>query len=154
MLDGLAKLLQTAAFDRLVIAGGPRVGKSILAEKLAREGVRYHHGEELKDRPEWAGLTKSEKWAAGSLLASHWLDEPGPWLCENVAMPRALRKWLARNPEGKPTDAALWLAHPVAARKRGQHVMAVGCATVWRQVAPALRDRGVVVLEAEESEEN
>ena len=88
------------------------------------------------------------EWSEASLAASHWFDAPGPWICEGVAMCRALRKWLARNTEGMPCDVALWLAFPVAERVAGQFTMALGCETVWNQVAPELRNRGVTVLEA------
>lgn len=86
-------------------------------------------------------------WSEASLVASTWFDNPGPWIAEGVAMPRALRKWLARNPEGVPCDAALWLTKPIEPRVRGQHVMALGCATVWSEISETLRSRGVQVLE-------
>jgi hypothetical protein len=107
-----------------------------------RDGVRYHHGEELK------GL----EWSAGSELASRWFDEPGPWVCENVAMARALRKWLTRNPTGLPADLFIVLRHPVDDRVKGQEVMAAGCETVWREVAPELLRRGATILEARVAE--
>jgi hypothetical protein len=146
-LDGLAKQLLRDLPPRVVIAGGPRCGKSILSEKLVADGRLLHDGEELVDRPEWAGMTKQEKWSAGSLLASRWLDEPGPWVCENVAMPRALRKWLKRNPSGKPCDLVVWLGTNVVARVKGQESMAEGCLTVWLQVRPELFRRGVRIRE-------
>lgn len=63
-------------------------------------------------------------------------------------MPRALRKWLARNSAGSPADLILWLQHPVVARSRGQHVMALGCETVWNEILPELKARGTTILEA------
>jgi len=62
-------------------------------------------------------------------------------------MPRALRKWLERNPIGSPADLVVWLNEPVVARSRGQHVMALGCETVWREIFPELRARATQVLE-------
>ena len=141
MVGGLQLLLKAANYNRLVIAGGPQAGKTTLAGSLARDGLTVHGSDELKHL----------EWSAASLAATHWLDEAGPWICEGVAMPRALRKWLARNKTGKPADAALYLAHPVSDRKRGQHVMALGCATVWNEIADELRNRGVVLLEADEN---
>lgn len=109
-----------------------------MAAKLRREGIRVHDGEEL------VGL----EWSAGSQRASEWFDEPGPWICENVAAARALRKWLARNPTGKPAELIVNLTLPVADRVPGQDAMAVGCETVWRQIRPELMRRGVKILEA------
>lgn len=122
----------------MVVVGGPRRGKSTLSQKLARDGRTYHHGEEL------LGLD----WSAGSEKASRWFDEEGPWICENVATARALRKWLARNPTGTPADLIVVLRLPVDDRVKGQDVMAAGVETVWRQVEPELRRRGVKILQA------
>lgn len=121
-----------------MIAGGPRRGKSSLAAALQRDGVGLHSGEELR----------GVEWSAGSEKASRWLDEPGPWICENVAMARALRKWLARNPTGRPADLVINLTLPVADRVPGQETMAAGCETVMREILPELRRRGVTVLQA------
>jgi hypothetical protein len=63
-------------------------------------------------------------------------------------MPRAIRKWLLRQPEGVPADLVVFLGHPVVARSRGQHVMALGCETVWKEILPELRRRGTNIIEA------
>ncbi len=120
------------------MVGGPRRGKSHLGRKLSDDGRVYHHGEEL------VGLD----WSAGSQRASEWLDEPGPWVCENVAMARALRKWLARNPTGTPADLIVVLRLPVDDRIPEQDAMAKGVETVWLEVEPELRRRGVKILQA------
>jgi hypothetical protein len=138
---------ELADFGRVVIAGGPRRGKSTIAEKLVATGVTHHHGEELVDRPEWAGMTREEKWSAGSELAATWLNEPGPFVCENVAMGRAPRKWLKQNPTGKPADVVVHLSEPVDETIPGQETMAAGCETVWKQIRSELVMRGVRVIE-------
>jgi hypothetical protein len=143
--DALAQEL--AGVSRVVIAGGPRRGKSTIAEKLARPGVAHHHGEELVDRPEWAGMTREEKWSAGSALAATWLDEPGPLVAENVAMSRALRKWLRSHPVGKPADVVVHLSDAVDETVPGQETMAAGDETVWKQIRSELVMRGVRVIE-------
>lgn len=120
----------------MVIAGGPRAGKSTFAAAIAGKH-RIHNGEELV----------GADWSAGSLTASLWLSEPGPWICENVAMARAMRKWLARNPEGSPADLVIHINEPVVERLRGQHLMALGCETVWREIKPELERRGTRILE-------
>jgi len=135
-LDGLVRILRLDLPPRVVVAGGPRAGKSHLAQALASLH-RIRHGEEL------VGLD----WSAGSLIASLWLNEPGPWICENVAMARALRKWLARNPDGVPADLIVHLGEMVSPRSRGQHAMAAGCITVWKEIRPELEKRGARIVE-------
>jgi catalase (peroxidase I) len=121
----------------VAIAGGPRAGKSHLAAALSDLGHWVRAADELR------GLG----WSESSLAASTWFDEPGAWICEGVAMPRALRKWLTRNPEGSPADAIVWINAPVMNRSRGQHVMAVGCETVWNQIRPELLRREIQLFE-------
>jgi hypothetical protein len=145
--DALAASIAQSGARRIVIAGGPRRGKSEVAKKLLGPGVTHHHGEELIDRPEWAGMTKAERWSAGSELAATWLDEPGPFVAENVAMARALRKWLKAHPEGKPADVVVHLRDPVIETVPGQESMAAGSETVWKEIRSELVIRGVRVIE-------
>ncbi len=86
-------------------------------------------------------------WSESSLVASSWFEYPGAWICEGVAMPRALRKWLAAN-DGAPADLIVWANRPVERRSPGQEAMAKGCATVWEEIKPELRRRGARILEA------
>jgi hypothetical protein len=121
----------------VVVAGGPRAGKSYLSEAFT--GTHRVRGTD-----EISGLD----WSASSLAASFWLNEPGPWFCEGVMMPRALRKWLARaEPHISPADLVIWLGEPVVERSRGQHVMALGCHTVWNEIRPDLIRRGTRIIE-------
>lgn len=111
----------------------------MLAGKLLRDGYRLHDGEEL------VGLD----WSAGSELLSAWLDEPGPWVIENVAAARGIRKWLLRNPrEGLPGDLFIHLDTQVETRAPGQWSMAKGCQTVWNEIEPELGRRGAKILRA------
>jgi hypothetical protein len=86
-------------------------------------------------------------WSESSQAASLWFDEPGRWIAEGVAMARALRKWLARNAAGAPADLIVWINEPVVARSRGQHVMALGCQTVWSEIRDELLNRGQRIIE-------
>jgi hypothetical protein len=86
-------------------------------------------------------------WSESSESASRWLDLPGPWVCEGVVMPRALRKWLARTERApSPADLIVWLNSEVEARVTGQTAMAKGCETVWREILPALIATGAHVI--------
>lgn len=121
---------------RVVIAGGPKTGKSSLAECLeAIDVARIRHTDDL------AHLG----WSEASAAAALWFGAPGPWIVEGVAAARALRKWLASHPEGKPCDVVYVLDEPVVARTPGQETMAKGCQTVFAEVRPELVRRGVEI---------
>jgi hypothetical protein len=120
--------------SRILIAGGPRVGKSTLSEfSAAKLGVKAQHTDD----------TIELGWSEASLAVSKWFDKPGPWVIEGVAIPRALRKWLAAN-EGKPCDLIFWSNLNKVERTPGQSSMAKGVDTVWTGILPELRTRGVV----------
>lgn len=131
-------MLVLAKPRRLVLAGGPRAGKTHLAAQLSEATATRRRGsDELL----------SLGWSESSEAASYWFDEPGSWIVEGVTMARALRKWLARNPEGMPADVIVHLGSPVTERNRGQHVMALGCETVWNEIRPELQARGVCLID-------
>jgi len=133
----VAESLRALRPSRTIVAGGPRSGKSHLAAKLSDYYAIPVHGTD-----ELLGLG----WSESSLAASHWLERPGPWICEGVAMPRALRKWLARHPKGSPADLVIWVNAPAERRNAGQEAMAKGCATVWSEILPELLARGARVI--------
>ncbi len=121
---------------RVLIAGGPRVGKSTLSELAAQR---------LGTKPLHTDDTIELGWSNASAVVATWFDKPGPWVIEGVALPRALRKWLAANPEGRPCDVVFWSNDNKVDRNSGQEAMAKGCDTVWVQVRPLLRERGVTI---------
>jgi hypothetical protein len=137
---------------RICIAGGPRTGKTTLAGKLQadfigerrawldvealRAAMPVRHTDDLIDLG----------WSDASAAAALWFDDPGPWIVEGVAVPRALRKWLAAHPEGKPCDVVHWLEEPMDLRSKGQIAMGKGCATVWEEIHDALTERGVRIV--------
>ncbi len=86
------------------------------------------------------------EWSASSQYASEWFDSAGPWICEGVVMPRALRKWLTRS-AGVPADLVVWVNQEATHRVRGQHVMAKGCETVFNEIRPELERRGTLILD-------
>lgn len=122
---------------RIVIAGAPKVGKTTLANHMAAEtGVKVRHTDDL---------IGSHDWSAASQAASHWFDEAGPWVVEGVTAPRALRKWLASHPVGKPCEVVLWSMAAKTTQSGGQSAMAKGCETVWLEILPELKRRGVQI---------
>jgi hypothetical protein len=151
---------------RIVIAGGPRTGKTCLALDLAqrvrpcfdcRTPLRgkaalasglgcASHGDDLGDVPvlhtdDLAHLD----WSDASAAASLWFDEPDPWIIEGVSTVRALRKWLKTHESGAPCDVLIWLWEPYVERTKEQEAMAKGVATIWNEVVHSLRDRGVEI---------
>jgi len=123
---------------RILIAGGPRTGKTTEGLKLARAlGCRLRSTDDLIP----------EGWSASSLIASKWFDLPGPWVIEGVAVVRALRKWLTLHPDGEriPADLLLWHAVPFRELSEGQDRLAKGCITVMNSIVPELRARGLNV---------
>lgn len=127
---------------RVVIAGIPRAGKTTLAEALTHEHSLFA-GYAIRHTDDTIG---SHAWSAASAEVATWLDLPGPWIIEGVAMARALRKWLAAHPEGKPCEIAYWLDAPLVELTPGQTTMAKGCRTVFAcDVHEQIRARGVEV---------
>jgi adenylate kinase family enzyme len=119
---------------RIVIAGGPRTGKTTVARELASAlRVPLRHTDDLIDRG----------WVEAGRAAAAWLDEDGPWIVEGVAAPRALRRWLKRHRRGRPCDVIAFFAAAVIPRTPRQDAMAKGCATTYRAIRRALLRRGV-----------
>jgi hypothetical protein len=119
---------------RIVIIGGPRVGKSTLSQKLRDElGIsNLRCSDDIKHL----------SWSESSAEASKWFDEQGDWIIEGVQMARALRKWLAANPN-TPLDADILTLHrPWEARLPGQESMTKGVWTVFQEIRGELIKRG------------
>lgn len=123
--------------QRVCIAGGPRTGKTTLARQQERiRNVPARHTDD----------TVPFGWSEASEAVSKWFDEPGPWIIEGVAVPRALRKWLDANPgDERPCDEAIFLDEEFEVLTPGQATMTKGVKTVWLEILPELERRGVVI---------
>lgn len=136
----LIDIFKTAS--RVVIAGGPRTGKSTLAVRAGeRNQVPVRHADSL------VGV---KQWSDASDEVARWLDEPTPWIVEGVSTPRAIRKWLAANPDKKLDATVIYLRDPIQVRSKGQVAMAKGVHTVWREIRPELAARGVQIVERDQ----
>ncbi len=125
--------------SRIIIVGGPRTGKSTLAVRLGeRHDIPVRFGDSLIDTHEWSEASEE---------VSRWLDEKGPAIIDGVVAARALRKWLARNPEGHPDFTVVFLRDNIQVQSPGARAMAKGVETVWREIEPELRRRGVEIIE-------
>lgn len=124
---------------RILITGGPRTGKTTMAGKLGAElDIPVRHTDDLVGQLSWSEASEE--------IAKVWLADPRPVIIEGVALPRALRKWLAAHPEGKPADKIIYLSVPHVRLTDGQVAMTKGVATVWREVVPELLRRGVEIV--------
>lgn len=153
--------------ERVIIVGGPRRGKSTLADKLARAGNCKHFcGDPLskvKDvqpgvfyLPE--GIPISGDDGAAQWVADNWFQLKGPWVCEGWVMARALRRWLAstnmptervprrggydvRTVAPRVADRIIVLSGPAwTEASKGQEAMHKAVLTVWSQIAGMFRD--------------
>ncbi len=119
--------------------GGPGCGKSTLARERAKQlGVLVL----CTDTPEQARATGRNQdagvlYAPSSLgndwsglsafIAEDWLELPGPFVIEGVALVRALRKWHAAHPGSPPPcDQILWCEIPHITLGHGQLSMLTG----------------------------
>lgn len=119
--------------SRTVIIGGPRTGKTTMAEGMGGDVI--HTDIFALGGADFS--TQSE--AAASLLG-----RDGDWTMEGVTAVRALRKWMETHPE-KPCDRVVRLTVPHERLTLGQTSLAKGCDTVFREIEPELRRRGVEI---------
>lgn len=145
---------------RICITGGPRTGKTTMTAKLVEDGhrnyaralrdaagariaVEMHLPETVRHTDDLMPMGWSE---ATQHVADHWLNAPGPWIIEGIAVCRALRKWREAHPgEPPPVDRVIRLTAPHVALSKGQAAMAKGEETVWREIEEWLLDGGVAV---------
>lgn len=121
---------------KIAIAGVPRAGKSTRARIIALGVGELRSTDALKAVGDWS--KESE-------IAAAMFDEEAAFVMEGMVVPRALRKWLASHPEGRPVDEVIWMGAPKVETSSGQDAMGKGAETVMREILPELRRRGVNV---------
>lgn len=137
---------------RICITGGPKTGKTTLAEQLAcdRDVQWWKQHPSTLLPPELVRHTDDLihlGWSEASQhVADEWLTQTGPWIIEGVAVVRALRKWREVHPgEAPPVDRVIRLITPHVTLVKGQAAMAKGEETVWVEVEPWLLEHGVAI---------
>lgn len=144
---------------RIVILGGPKTGKTTLAEHFSLGGTwtpEHGTGPGRARGPGAKAVRHTDDlislgWSEASQAASAWFDEPGPWIIEGVAAVRALRKWRDQHPgERPPVDRVIYLTRPFVDLTPGQRSMAKGVDTVWEEIVDWLRHHGISIESAAE----
>lgn len=118
---------------RILIIGGPRVGKSTLSLVLQeRLGISVlHKSHDIEDLG----------WHESSDAAALWFSEP-EWIIEGVQMARGLRKWLNAHP-GEPLDCdIIYLSRPFVKLLPGQASMTKGVKSVFDEIEREVKRRG------------
>jgi len=114
----------------IVIMGGPRTGKTTMADRIT---------DQARHTDDTIGLG----WDGAIDEVSRWMDGAG--VIEGTQAVRGMRKWLADHPTGKPCDEVVYLKHSIVLQTRGQRIMAKGINTVFEEIKPELIRRGVVI---------
>lgn len=127
---------------KIAIAGIPKSGKTTYADKMGNDygdlALKVYHTDDLIGQVEWSELSQQ---------VSTWFNNEGDFIIEGVAVPRALRKWLANNEEGKPCDKVIWMGKAKIELSKGQLTMGKGCVKVMKEIKQELINRGVEIEE-------
>lgn len=133
---------------RICITGGPRTGKTTLAKQLAMKVLRAAAESGTVLGTSYLRHTDNLihlGWSEASAAAAEWLDAPGPWIIEGVAVSRALRKWRDQHPdEPPPVDRVIFLSEPYERLTPGQLAMAKGVRTVHDEIEGWLASHGLL----------
>ncbi len=119
-------------YRRIAIAGGPKTGKTTLADTSTPGGPRIIHTDEIE--APWAELPD---------LIVEECRNSAAYVVEGVQVGRALRKGL--NPE-----VVVYLNQPFGQLTKGQASMSRGCATIFRSWLDTGPDVPAYLLSARE----
>lgn len=131
---------------RVVIAGGPRTGKTTFSERMRthmeaeRDGrsVLTHHTDSLIGKLDWSQVSEH--------VAKVWMQTSGPWIIEGVSAVRALRKALKYNPLDAPCDALYMLGTPFVTLTPMQLKMSSDIWNHFHEIQAELVRRGVKII--------
>lgn len=121
---------------RVAIIGGPRTGKTTLAQRMAAELALP-----LVSTDDFIPLG----WSGSSGKAAEVIASARRLLIEGVAVPRALRRLLDDHPRRRPLERLVILGRPKVRRTKRQAAMAKGLDKIVAEILPRLERLGVVI---------
>lgn len=121
---------------RILIGGGPRTGKTTLADELAvKLNLTLRHTDDA-NKMEWSAQS----------------DEVAQWMCksnvviEGCTVFRALRKWLDANPTASAVGMTVIYLKTLGVRlTKQQQIMTKGIGTTFNDIRHKLQSRGIEV---------
>lgn len=132
--------------SRIIIVGGPKTGKTTLADGIAKAFNSIPYATTITTSVCHTDDLMHLGWSESSQAAAAWLDEPGPWIIEGVAAVRALRKWRDQHPgDPPPVDRVILLTTPHVELNAGQRSMTKGHESIWREVEPWLAEHNMEI---------
>ena len=130
-----------SAGERIAIVGGPRHGKSTLAEQLRREhDIPVYccdpKSKVVNPKPDTIYLPEGMKFEEGAKWAAeNWFPMPGPWVIEGHSVARSLRYLAQETKDPREfVDQVIVLPYPHEEQTDGQRNLSKGVATVWEEV--------------------
>lgn len=119
---------------KILIVGGPKTGKSTLADTL---GLPVRRADQL---------VGEKSWGEDSAEVARWMNEPGDMVIEGTSVVRGIRKWMAHHPDTRMEGMEVRrCATPHGYCSDGQSRMGKGVDTIWNQIRPDLVKRGATV---------
>lgn len=138
---------------KICITGVVKSGKTILANNM-KVPLPPGKPNEIQVLPILCTdeLIGKMDWSAESEEVAKWLDWPDSFILEGATVVRALRKWLANHPDGKPCNKVIYLrnSYPGQELSKGQITNCKATTMIWSQVVAELKARGVDVEEIDQ----